>query len=216
MFRTRRLVSASAALAAAVSLAGCGLAEDVPRPGVAAEVEGTTLSLVDLEDLLDAACINASAMEDASASSRDATQLSLLQQWIGSSVLLAYADEQGWETVAPDLDERQIPGWDEMDTRQQEVLGDYLARQQRAEQALQAAGDDVPDPAGFEVEINPVFDLTITDGAFAPADDQLSVAVSDEAVAASEQTELSDEQLAALPDSQLCGTRPEPGAALGG
>ncbi|WP_141014241.1 hypothetical protein [Nocardioides sambongensis] len=215
MPHARRLVSATAALVAAASLTGCGLGDSAPRPGLAAEVEGTTLSLVDLEALLDAACINASATEDAGASSRDTTQLSLLQQWIGSSVLLSYADDEGLETVAPALDESQIAGWEEMDEHQQEVLADYLARQQRAERALQAAGDDVPDPAGFDVEINPTFELTISEGSFALADEQLSVAVSDEAVAAGEQTQLTDEQLAALPDSQLCGTRPDPSTAAG-
>ncbi|TIC87555.1 hypothetical protein E8D34_10605 [Nocardioides sp. GY 10113] len=204
-------MSATALLCAvAVSASGCGIGEAGPRPGVAAEVDGTVLSTSDLNTLVDAVCVITAATPDSAATSRGAAQASLLQSWVGSTVVNAFGDEQGIDGKAPEPDTGSIAGWDQLDSDQQSVVSDYLTRIGSA-QAIASASGGSPDPDDFDVVINPRFGLAIEDGQFVDEDGQLSVAVSDAAKDAATSTsgQLSADEVAALPDSQLCGARPE-------
>ncbi|MEQ6900557.1 hypothetical protein [Nocardioides sp. YIM 152588] len=198
------------ALTAAVALgaAGCGLSDDAPRPGVAAEVDGTVIGVDDLTTLVDAVCLSTKAGEG-TATSRGAAERGLLQQWIGAEVVAAYAEEYGIDVEAPSSRTSSIPGWDEMSDSEQSAVEDYLDAVGRAQAVMDAAGEeDVPDPDRYDVVINPRFEIAIEDGQFVDAAGQLSVPVSDTALDAASSGELTADQIAALPDSQLCGPRP--------
>lgn len=211
----RKLLAVAATLGVGLATAACGVSEDAPRPGVAADVDGEVLTLGDLGALVDAACISAEADENAQGSARADVETQLLQSWVVSLVLRDLGEEAGVSTNGPSVDTDQVPGWDDMTPEGQEMVADYFALQRGASAVFQQIGEDAP-VGDLDVEFNPRFDVALGEvsvvgdlvaegGGFVPADGQLSVASTD--------VEATDPAAAAeLPDSQYCGPRPAEGA----
>ena len=96
---------------------------------------------------------------------------------------------------------------------EQEVIGDYadgLSFLNAAGPELDQGDEDQDglDLSGVDITINPRYDISLEDNRLKPVSNDLSVAVSDES-AAGAATQPTAEQLAALPDSQICGPRPQ-------
>ena len=71
----------------------------------------------------------------------------------------------------------------------------------------EVGADEAPDPADYDIAINPRFDVKLEGAEFVPAGGQLSVPVSDGAATVVEAP--TDDELQELPDDELCGKRPE-------
>jgi len=113
--------------------------------------------------------------------------------------------------TAPDAGLELAPGWDDVDDDDRDALRSYVDAFVYSSAVQQSGTEEVPDPADFDITINPRFDLKLEEGAFVPAGDQLSVPVSDEA--ATDEGAPTPETIQALPDDELCGRRPDPAAA---
>lgn len=221
-FPVRRLLAPAAAL---VLCAGCGISDEEPRPGVAAEVDGEVLSLHDLDALVDGVCASVAADETAVATTRTVAETDLLQSWIATTVILTLGEQADVSAEGPGTDPSTVPGWDEMDERERAAIERYLDEQNTARATLEAMGSDgsVED---LDVVVNPRYDLevatdgtleTLLDAGFVAVDETLSVSASDEAAAADAllagEQQVSVEQIATLPDAQICGERPDPSDA---
>jgi hypothetical protein len=196
-----------AAPAALLLLAGCGLGKDAPHPGVAAEVDGQTLSLSDLETLVDAACTANAHDPRGQVTTRGNAAAQEVAKWIGAQVVIADARRHGVPVPSTVQDLSTVPGWDTMSADEQKALQDFVDQQSEANAIVNAdpSANNV-DATDFDVIINPRFDLGISATKFVPTDQQLSVAVSKEALAETTQPTL--QQLQAMPASQVCGTLP--------
>lgn len=217
MTRARKLIAVTLTTAGLAFLAsGCGdsvVGGQPPVPGVAAQVEDTTLKLDEVDLLTDAVCESIAQDPTSRATSRALVQEGVVAQWVTAEAARAIAEEEDVTVESPPVDYRTIPGWDGFSEDQQEAVKGYVDAIQYLQAALPEVGGEQGqlDMSGVDVTINPRFDLA-ADETLAVADRQTSVAVSAEALAGTAD-ELSDEQLADLPDSQLCGTRAEPGEA---
>lgn len=200
----RALVAVPAAL---LLLAGCGLGDDAPHPGVAAEVDGQQLSLSDLETLVDAACTANANDPQGQVTTRGNAASQEVTKWIGAQLVISHAENSNLPTPAPVQDMSSVPGWASMSADEHKALQDFVDQQGEANAIVRAdpSANDI-DASKAHVVINPRFDLDVSATRFVPTDHQLSVAVSKDALAASTQPTL--EQLRALPSSQLCGRLP--------
>lgn len=211
----RTLGVAAATVGLAVTATGCGsnvIGGDGPRPGIAAEVEDHQITLDELESVVDGICTLQEADETTPGTSRAYAQSQLLQAWVGALVDEQYADDHDLDVSAPASGLKDADGWDDVDEDDQDALEDYVDAFVYASAVKQQLGkDEAPDPADYDIVINPKFDLALDGAAFVPAGDQLSVPVSDEAKMDTEAP--SPEALQDLPDDQICGNRPEPAAA---
>lgn len=218
VMRRTPLLQSLSVLASVALLAGCGVSDDEPRPGLAAEVGGERLSVRDLDVLVDAVCTSAEADEAAATTTRGQAQDQLLQNWIAFQAVLDAAEAAGTAADGPATAVEEVPGWEDMSTDEQDAVEAYLtlssdARASAEQIAEEAAGEQV------ELTVNPRYGLdtgdvdlaTLLSAGLPAADQELSVAVSDEAQPA--EGEQSAAELASLPTGQLCGPRPEAGAA---
>lgn len=232
----RRTSLAAVALTGLVLTAGCGLTDNAPHPGAAAEVDGTSLSL----DTVDKAVGDYCAML---AEHPDETPFPVAL--IRTQVTLLWSRAQAIDAVATtydvpipaDLDEAAVKadwaGLGEVDDDNLESftwLSDIRTRDDAMIAAIgTAAGlrDDGQALAGedaynrgselvaawlvdHEPDLNPVFgDVEWSTGTISA--DTLSVPVSDEATSLLDLSTVSAERVAELPASQRCG--PEPSAA---
>lgn len=208
MRRTSAVRTAAVVIPAALLLtAGCGLGADAPHPGVAAEVGHTTLSLGDLDTLVDAACLANAEDSQGQATTRGIAEAQEVTKWIGAQIVLHYAADHDLAVPSTIQDLTDVPGWDEMSHDQREVLQDFVDDQARASEVVgKDAGANQIDATDYHVVINPRFDLDISATKFVPTDRQLSVAVSKDATSQTDQP--TAEELAALPSSQICGKVP--------
>lgn len=214
--RTLGVVAAVAGLAATAT--GCGtnvIGADGPKPGLAAEVDGSEITLDDLTSVVDGICTLQAADPRTEGTSRAFAQTYLLKTWIDALIDQQYADDNDLSVSPQDPALEQVPGWDDVDEEDRDALVSYVDAVVYAGAVKQQLGKaDAPDPGDYDITINPKFDLK-PDGtdpqqggaSFAAAGDQLSVPVGDEAAA--ETTDApSGDALQSLPDDQLCGTRP--------
>lgn len=212
-----RLLQSLSVVACVVLLAGCGVSEDQPRPNLAAEVGGERLGVSDLDLLVDAVCTSAEADETAATTTRRQAQDQLLQSWISFQAVLAAAESDGSAVDGPEAPAEDVPGWETMTEDEQKAVQTYL----RLGSDARASAERLGESAGGEnvdVTVNPRYGLDASDvdlatvlGSGLPAgDEQLSVAVSDEArQGEAGPDETGPAELAALPSGQLCGPRPE-------
>ena len=207
MRRTRLLVAVPAAL---LALSGCG-SNDAPHPGLAAQVDGTSLSLSSLDDLVDAVCIATANAPQGQATTRGIAASQEIGAWVTSQAFIQYAAQHDLPGARTTQDLSGVPGLDQMTTAQRAALQDLIDDQAQATAINKLAGGLKLDPADFDIVINPRFDMGATSEGLVASDRQLSVPVSSDAVAAGAQQPTAA-QLAALPESQLCGRRPVIGA----
>ena len=93
-----------------------------------------------------------------------------------------YADDQDIEVTATDPGLELAPGWDDVDEDDRDALRAYVDASSlvgRSRTGRRRA--EAPDPADYDITINPRFDVKLEGTEFVPAGEQLSVPVSDEA-----------------------------------
>lgn len=208
MNKVGRTLASAATIGLVVVVAGCSsnlIGADGPQPGVAAQVEDTEISLDDLSEVTEGLCTLQEADPAAAPTSRAFAQAQILQAWVGALVAIQYADDEDLDVTAPDSGLEQAPGWDEVDEDDADALRAYVDAFVHSS-AIQQVAEAAPDPADYDITINPRFDVMLEDNAFVPADEQLSVPVSDEAAVDTEAP--TNEQLRELSDDELCGKRP--------
>lgn len=211
-------------LALSSTLGGCG--NGAPRlGGVAAEAAGQTIVVEEVDVLTDALCASNEATGDARYTR---PRSSMQNNLVGALVQVAVIDELGLaEDARNTVDTSQVPGWAEMSDEEQRELTEFLDGNARLRAALEQLSDpssESPQEAtesglaalaerateeGVEVTINPRYGLSFADGNLAGAQ-EVSTAVSDTATA---RDEADAAYLSSLPEAQLCGVRPEAGAA---
>lgn len=212
----RPLSAAAATIGLALVATGCAsnvIGDDGPRPGVAAQVEDTKITLEDLTSVVDGLCTLQAADPDPAAvgTSREFAQAQILQAWVTSLVDAEFADEQQIEATPEDPGLELAPGWDDIDEDDREPLATYVDAFVYSTAVQQEASEgEAPDPDDYDIVINPRFDIELEGNEFVPAGEQLSVPVSDEAATALEPPTAED--VRELPDDELCGKRPPPEA----
>lgn len=209
----RTLGAVAATVGLAVTAAGCGtnvIGSDGPRPGIAAEVEDSEITLDDLASVVDGICTLQEADASATATSRAFAQSQILQAWVAALVDEQYAEDHDLDVTPAASGLTDAPGWDDVDEDDREALEDYVDTFVYASAVKEQLGEgEAPDPADYDIAINPKFDTVLQAEGFVPADDQLSVPVSKDAKADTA-TAPSPEALQTLPEDELCGNRPEP------
>jgi hypothetical protein len=226
--RVRFAVATAAGVLAAGLLGGCGIADEGARPGVAAEVGDTTISLDEVDEAAEDLCELRG--DDPATKGTPVSGAEVRTRALQTLVLRAIADG-----IAEDLDIEPSPTYanieaeaDKQGTVQaREVVGlsyfvNVMQAAGRAEAGSSASEEDQL-AAGIRiaqewteregVETNPVFpDLSIGDVSVEFArDDDLSVAVSEFAESALSDADRLQQQegdsayAATLPESQRCG-----------
>lgn len=209
----RPLSAAAATIGLALVASGCAsnvIGDDGPQPGIAAQVEDTEITLDDLTSVVDGLCTLQAADPTAAATSRAYARAQILQAWVKALVDAEYAEDQEIEATAPDAGLELAPGWDDVDEDDEDALRSYVEAFVYSSAVRQEVPDETPDPADYDITINPRFDVKLDGAEFVPAGEQLSVPVSDEA--ATDLEAPTPEALQDLPDDELCGTRPDPAA----
>lgn len=232
----RRVLPFVTALSAvAVFATGCGLSEEGPKPGVAAELDGKTLALEKVDDAVDDYCTLRAAHPDAVAASRAEIRTEFVLGWAQAVAVgelapeydvdlppeaidrgaveaawgeLGEIDEDNYETfewLTWIQDRLNVPV-ESIGSRQlEEEDGEAQAGQPAVERGIEVIGEWL---AEHEPDLNPVFgELDEETGRF--VGDALSVPVSD-AAAAAVSPERSEEQIANLPPDQRCGPAAAP------
>lgn len=236
----RRLVPLVTTAASLALLAtGCGVTDATVRPGVAVEVDGTSLSLATVDDALTAYCGLLAENEGVTAAPRALIRSQVAAAWAQGEAVEALAAELGVDVPADPVDDAEVDRmWEqlgEIDDERREGLT-WLTRVRLvlsqpvadigAAAALEETGEVVGGEPAYrlglslvaewleerEPEFNPVLgEIDLTDGS-SSADD-LSLPVSDAAVEGDELVGLTAEQVNALPAEQRCGpAAEEPGA----
>ncbi|KAA1424338.1 hypothetical protein [Nocardioides antri] len=207
----RALAAAATTIGLTVAVTGCGsnvIGADGPQPGLAAQVEDSEITLDELDQVTDGLCTIQEADPQAIGTSRAYARSQILQAWVRSLVSAAYAEEHDLDVPTPDARLEQAPGWEDVDEEDQDALRDYVDAFSYSESVLSEAEGERPDPADYDIVINPRFDVELDGEEFVPAEEQLSVPVSDEAAGSDEPP--SAEALQDLTDDELCGKRPDP------
>lgn len=204
------------ALTIGLALVATGCASNVigadgPKPGIAAQVEDTEITLDELEQVTDGLCTIQEADPQAVATSRAFAQSQIVRAWVQSLVSAAYAEEHDLDVTAQDPRLEEAPGWDDVDEDDREALQAYVDAFTYSQAVAAAAEGEAPDPADYDITINPRFDVELEGAEFVPADGQLSVPVSEEAALSAEAPTAED--LEELSDDELCGKRPDPAVA---
>ncbi|UMG91554.1 hypothetical protein [Nocardioides sp. TF02-7] len=203
----------------AMTLSACGdnvVGGDGPRPGVAFEVEGTRVSLDDLGNLTAGYCTLTEQDPQLGATSRSFAQRVLLERWLDAVIVGELAEREGIEAPEPRTPLQNITGWSELSDDEQAAVEDYISAVNRAQAVRDASEGEQPDAAGLDIAVNPRFDAVpqLTDApdehfALAPAGGRLSFGVSDLASSGAVE-EPSIDEVSRLPESELCGERPDP------
>jgi len=224
----RRLVAVAAGLAVAGILAGCGLAEDGARPGVAAEVGDTTISLEDVDEAAQELCDLRA--EDPLTMGTPVSGAEVRTRALQNLVLRTIADglaEQYDITPSPTYERIEAQAEEAGTVQTAEVVGlNYFVNVMQAvgaEEAGASASEEDQLAAGIKaaqewtaregIRTNPVFpEIAIGDLAVElDRDDDLAVAVSDFAEQALADVDRLEEQAGdstyaeSLPESQRCG-----------
>lgn len=202
---SRTLMSVPLLAALALGSAGCSAGSRAPHPHLAASVGGVSLSLDDLDAATDAVCTVLTNDPSSQATSRGLEERSLVAFWVQAQSLVQSADQA---PTAPPHDasayRRGIPGWDDMSAEEQRMFTAFNELSNQADR-VQRTGAKV-DLSGSDIVVNPRFDIApVGDGSDLAG---LSVPIGDEAQALTGDSKPTPEQLASLPDDELCGRRP--------
>ncbi len=211
----RPLSAAATTIGLALVLTGCAnniIGDDGPQPGIAAQVEDAEITLDDLTSAVDGLCTLQAADERSAPTSRAYAQAQILQAWVTALVDAEFAEDQQIDATTEDPGLELSPGWDDVDEDDREPLRAYVDAFVYSSAVRQASADEAPDPADYDITINPRFDVKLEGNEFVPAGEQLSVPVSDEA--ATDLEAPTPEDLEDLPDAELCGKRPDPAAGI--
>jgi hypothetical protein len=209
-----RTLAAATTIGLALVATGCSsnvIGADGPQPGLAAKVDDAEIKLDDLSSAVDGICTLQAADPNAAATSRAYAQSQILQGWVTALVDAAYADDNDLDLTVPDSGLEQAQGWDDVDEDDQDALRAYVDAFVYSSAVLQSGLDEAPDPADYDITINPKFDIKLDGDTFVPAGEQLSVPVSKEAATDTEAP--TPEMIQDLPDDELCGNRPDPEVA---
>lgn len=234
---SQRLTGLAAAVLAGALLSGCGVSEQQLRPGVAAQVGDTTVSLEEVEESVDVACSFFAEQ------GQPGFPRSLARQQFVNLLVQGAVAEQALEDAGLSVDpsdpqtEAEIAATNEQVPAAQRApflllteTGAFVdaAATELGRAAYEEEGEVPADPAVLgerggaelsswieenDVEINPVFRLSVEDGRVV-SDTGASVASSEFAVGTLlDPLTATPEQVAAtadrLPASQLCGAAPE-------
>lgn len=205
----RRAAILAPLLLAGLALNGCGVSDDQIRPGVAASVDGSDVTVSDVDDLADGTCTYLDASPDASTYPRVTIRRLFLETLVrreaaerlvadlGATLPADYASTvaglaQDYTTESPSVARAMREG-DEARyyvAYATAAIGNALLRKETGAepgnaQQISDRGTQAIDQwlAERDVEVNPTYGLSLRDGAFV-ADDGLSVPVSSEATAA--------------------------------
>ncbi len=236
----RLAVAGLGSLGLLLGTAGCGtdgVGADGPLAGsVAASVDGESISVDDVTNLVGAYCV--SLEQDPAAAStgggpRALIQEQILANWIQSLAAAELQDEIGYEDVPPPQEGEEIPGWAEMSADQRTALEKFMEDSRYLGAALQVlVPEGAADPqgeafaglaaaieeSGVDVTVNPRYRIEFVDGAVADSV-PLAVPVDPAARAEADYVAELESALAAgrepdrtyvrsLPEDQLCGPRP--------
>lgn len=237
----RRRTSLVSAVAAAALLAGCGLTNDAPEPGVAASVQGESVRLSRVDDTVAAFCALLASEDGAPVYAKASVRSQLAWNWAQAIAVEKLAGKYDVTlpsgTIDPDLVKRSWNIGNGVDDEEfdsfewltwiQLRLSDPLLEignkeliaktgQPGSQDAALAAGTQVVDTwlDGHDVHLNPSL------GTRDPKQngflgDDLSVAVSGAARQGDELTRLTAQQAAQLPAAQRCGAASAPQAQPG-
>lgn len=226
----RRVVPFVTAVAAVATFgSGCGLTEEGPRPGLAAEVAGETLTLDRVDEAVQDYCALRAVHPEAVAAPRADVRAQFVLGWMQAVGVERLAGEYDVPTPPEAIDRAVVQEqWGELGeidadnydsfewltwiqlrlTSPVEILGSRVTEEETGEAAV---GQPAVDRgvavvqewlADNDPEINPQFgELDVESGLFAP--DQLSVPVSTEARSAA--GERTDQEVGALPPGERCG-----------
>ena len=161
----KKVVLGAVAVGLALVATGCSssvIGEAGPRPGLAADVEGTEITLDDLTKVTDALCTLQAADPNVDATSRAFARDQILQAWVASLVTAAYAEEQDLDVTTQDPGLEQAPGWDDVDEDDADALRDYVEAFVYSDAVQrELGGEAAPDPADYDVTINPRSVMTL-------------------------------------------------------
>lgn len=238
----RRRTSLVTALAATALLAGCGLTDDAPEPGVAASVDGESVRLSRVDDTVAAFCELLSSEEGAPVYARSSVRSQLAWNWAQAVAVERLAGQYGVDlpsdTIDPgvvtrswrlddDVDDDTFDAFEWLTAIQLRLSDPLLAigskellaqtGQSGNQDAALSAGTQVVDAwlAEHDVTLNPTLGTRDPEtGGF--LGDDLSVAVSSGARTGNDLSRLTIEQAAALPATERCGAASAPQAQPGG
>lgn len=237
----RRRTSLVTAVAATALLAGCGLTDDAPEPGVAASVDGESVRLSRVDDTVAAFCELLSTEDGAPVYARASVRSQLAWNWAQAVAVERIAGDYGVDlpsdTIDPgvvkrswrlddDVDDDTFDAFEWLTAIQLRLSDPLLAigSKELVEKTGQPGNQDAALSAGtqvvdawlteHDVTLNPTLGTRdAKTGGF--LGDDLSVAVSGAAKAGSDLTRLTIEQAAALPATARCGAASAPQAQPG-
>lgn len=225
------LPSVIAGAALSLSVAGCGVSDQGSRPGLAAEVDGESLQLAELDRTVQDYCDLLASSDEGEAVPKAAVRADLARLWAQAVAVDEIAGdydvplpadpvqrdfvERAWETLG-EVDDDNYESFEWLTRVQLRVndpviaIGGAIVREESGQEADQqtALARGTEAVQGWlddnDLELNPVFGhLDEETGAF--QGDALSVPVSDEARAGVKNPPFTAEQVAALPAAQRCG-----------
>lgn len=235
MITVGRTVSVAAAVAATLLASGCagGIGAEPPRSGVAVEVNDETLTLEELDRMVEEFCTVWEDFEQATPVAKTTVRTSIAEDWayaVGAEQLYADAGidvrplnegdvAEFWSTVGGEIDDENrepLTEWARLRNLMGEPLVELGARSLEDEggatdeQAAQQRGyQELADwLAKQDVAVNPALG-TVEDGQIVPEGGGLSVPVSDLAAVGADPQQQDADYLNDLPASQRCGPEAE-------
>jgi hypothetical protein len=218
----RRTSLVTAVAATALLAAGCGLTDNAVQPGLAAKVDGETLSLRKVDRAVQDYCALRAANKQATTAPTALVRAQFVTGWTQAVAVDHLAPEHGVALPPARIDRATVEAaWGELGTIDDDNYASFewlTWIQQRltspVEQLGAPATGDQAVQRGIElitgwlddqhVELNPVFgDYDAKTAVF--SGDALSVPVSAEAKAAQQTAQLTPDQIAKLPADQRCG-----------
>ncbi|GAB2975782.1 hypothetical protein [Nocardioides montaniterrae] len=181
----------------ALLLAGCGLGEGAPHPGVAASVNGAELSLSALDHLVDAVCVANAHDPQGQPVPRAGVEQDQVRGWVRNKALITYAAAHEIAVPSSERDlSTLVPGWSDMTADEQAALQEYATESVEADAIAKDPGTAGAQAGDFHIVINPRFGLAPGDTGLSGVDTDLSVPVSAEA---------KGQSVVGLPPGQVCG-----------
>ena len=228
--RRRVLPFVTAVSAVAVLASGCGFEEEGPKPGVAAEVDGRTLALEQVDEVVEEYCALRAEHPEATPASRASVRAQFVLGWVQAVAVERLAPEYdvalppekvnrtavqaSWGDLG-EIDDANYEAFEWLtwiEARLTEPVESLGSRKLEEEGGQGAVGQPAVDRGVALIQewmqeqdphLNPVLgEPDLEAGRF--AGDALSVPVSDEARQATS-TEQSADYLAGLPEGQRCG-----------
>lgn len=234
--------TAAALAAVALMAAGCGLTDDGARPGVAAEVDGQTLELRQVDQAVEDYCDLLTTNKQFSAVPTALVRGQFAQGWTRAVAIDTLATEMGLSLPPEAIDRSTVEGlWMELGEVDDDNYDSFewltwvqlrlsaTAEKVGAASVLEETGQTVSGEqainvgvsiaddwlAEHEPELNPVFGEYNPETGYFDGD-ALSIPVSQEAGSVVDTSKLTAEQVNALPVDQRCGPETPPAPPVPG